>query len=140
MPTTQASTGVSAGRNGNEASLPRTKNTCSPTPAPTASTATSVRPAGARSGDTGCSSSNLWPLSSAALMLETTSPITRASCTMVFREGAGSARRPRRGAGARQRGCGDGLDVDAIDDADDRGVHGTVLHAGRHAGGTAAHD
>ena len=34
MPTTQASTGGSAGRNGNDASLPRTKNTCSPTPAP----------------------------------------------------------------------------------------------------------
>ena len=33
MPTTQASTGVSAGRNGNDASRPRTKNTCSPTPA-----------------------------------------------------------------------------------------------------------
>src|SRR4029078_6343525 len=44
MPTMPASTGGSAGRNGKLASLPRTKNTYSPTPAPTASTATRGRP------------------------------------------------------------------------------------------------
>ena len=42
MPTTPASAGTSSGRNGKLASFPRTKNTVSPTPAPTASTATSV--------------------------------------------------------------------------------------------------
>ena len=61
IPTTQASTGGSAGRNGNDASWPRTKNTCSPTPAPIASAATSVRPTGVRSGRIGCRTSSLWP-------------------------------------------------------------------------------
>ena len=42
-----------AGWKGKLASLPRTKNTCSPTPAPTASTATSGRPAGSSFGGQG---------------------------------------------------------------------------------------
>ena len=44
MPTMPASVGTSIGCHGKLASLPRTKNTVSPTPAPTESTATSGRP------------------------------------------------------------------------------------------------
>ena len=43
------------------ASRPRTKNTSSPTPAPTESTATSVRPAGSPDAASGCSTSSLMP-------------------------------------------------------------------------------
>src|SRR6185295_8651362 len=112
-----ASVGVSAGRNGNDASRPRTKNTCSPTPAPIESSATSVRPVARRSGVTGWSTRSLWPTSAASLTDATTDPTTRAICT------AGSL-----------------LYFDLVDDADDGGINRTVFQAGRHAGGTAAHD
>src|SRR5206468_11757793 len=83
MPTMPASTGGSAGKKGKLASLPRTKNTSSPTPAPTASTATSGRPAGCRAGVSGWTTSSLRPVRLASLRVATTSPITRASCIFV---------------------------------------------------------
>src|SRR3989338_5190361 len=75
-----ASTGGSAGENGKLASLPRTKNTSSPTPAPTQSTATTGRPAGWRSGVKGCTSRSVAPVRFSSLRLTTTLPITRAKC------------------------------------------------------------
>src|SRR5262245_34742752 len=126
MPTMQASVGGSSGRNGKEASRPRTKKTCSPTPAPTASTATSVRPAGVLSGATGWRTNSLWLASAGSFSVETTSPMTRASCMVCSR----GPRGPRLLL----------LHVYAIDDADDRGIDGTVLQSRRHARGAAAHD
>src|SRR4051794_18562016 len=116
MPTIPASTGGSAGWNGKLASFPRTKNTSSPTPAPTESTATSGRPAGLRSGVSGCSTRSLMPTRLSSLRVATTSPMTRASCTGLLHQ------------------------IDGVDDADDRGVDRAVLQAGRHAGGAAAHN
>src|SRR5918993_9496 len=111
-----ASTGASAGSNGNDASRPRTKNTISPTPAPTASAAMRVRPAGCLSGASGWRMSSFSAASCGSFRVATTSPITRASCTSAP------------------------LHFDLVDDADDGGIDGTVLQAGRHARGTAAHD
>src|SRR5690349_16110533 len=116
MPTTHASSGDSAGRNGNDASLPRTKNTCSPTPAPTASAATSVRPTACRSGVTGWRINSLWPTSCKSFMVATTSPSTRAICMFSV------------------------LHFDVIDDAHNRGVYRTIFQARRHASGAPADD
>src|SRR5688572_21301912 len=118
MPTTPASVGTSVGWNGKLASLPRTKNTVSPTPAPTASTATSVRPTALPSAAIGCSTSSVLFARFSSLRVTMTSPMTLASCTGLI-------------------ACGD---FDRVDDADDRGIDGTVLHAGRHAGRAAADD
>jgi hypothetical protein len=41
---------------------------------------TSVRPTGSRDGSTGCNTSSFWPASDLSLMVDTTSPITRAIC------------------------------------------------------------
>src|SRR5688572_26106407 len=116
MPTMPASAGISVGWNGKLASLPRTKNTVSPTPAPTESTATSVRPASWPSAPIGWRMSSLVLSKPGSLRVATTSPITRASCTALLR------------------------DVDVVDDADDGGVDRHVLHAGGHPGGAAADD
>ena len=61
------------------ASLPRTKNTVSPTPAPTLSTATSARPTAAVGGDR-LDHQQLDPGNRASLCVETTAPTTRARC------------------------------------------------------------
>src|SRR5262249_34284973 len=95
--------------------LPRTKKTCSPTPAPTASTATSGRPAGWRSGVSGCTIRSLMPANASSLCVATTSPITRAVCMSL-------------------------ADVDRVADADDGCVDGAVFHAGRQPRGTSADD
>src|SRR5262245_20323953 len=126
MPTIPASVGTSVGWNGNDASLPRTKNTVSPTPAPTASTATSVRPTGLPSGASGCSTINLMPCSASSLCVTTMSPMTLASCMLLRPVHKGPALLVA------------GRDLDVIDDADNRGVHRTVLHARRHARRAAA--
>src|SRR5258708_6255546 len=84
-------------------------------PAPTESRATSVRPAGSPEAARGCSTSILSPVRFGSFIVETTSPSTRASCTLV-------------------------LDLDGVDDTDDGGVDRAVLQTGRHAGGTAADD
>src|SRR5712692_6224371 len=96
------------------ASLPRTKNTSSPTPAPTESAATITRPTGSRDEDIGCTSSNVTPLSVSFLLLRTTFPTTRPSC------------------------MGSVLDFDLVDDADNGGIHRAILHARRHARRAAA--
>ena len=70
MPTMPASTGGSAGWNGKLASLPRTKNTSSPTPAPTESTATSGRPAGLASGVSGWTMSSVMPARFSSLRVD----------------------------------------------------------------------
>src|SRR5436190_11286802 len=116
MPTMPASAGTSIGCHGKPASLPRTKNTVSPTPAPTESTATSGRPTSAPSAPIGCTSISLRLSKLGSLMVATTSPITRASCMNLL------------------------ADVDAVDDADNRGIHRRVLHARRQARRAAAHD
>src|SRR5687767_9670702 len=118
MPTMPASVGTSVGKNGKLASLPRTKNTVSPTPAPTESTATSGRPTSFPSTPIGCTSSSVVPSNAGSLRVATTSPITRASCMAVclFR------------------------DVDGIDDADYAGIDRRVFHARRHARRAAADD
>src|SRR5215203_1027095 len=115
MPTMPASTGASAGWNGNDASRPRTKNTISPTPAPTASAAISVRPAGCLSAPSGCRISSFNAASPGSLSDATTST-TRATCT----------------SGP--------LHLDSVDDADDGGIDGAVFQARGHASGAAAHD
>src|SRR6267142_428925 len=118
MPTIPASTGGSAGWNGKLASLPRTKNTSSPTPAPTASTATNGRPAGSPSGVSGWTMSSVMPARLSSLRVITTSPITRASCIRIHLF----------------------VHVDRVDDTDNRGVDRTVLQARRHPRGAAADD
>src|SRR5262249_52308242 len=140
MPTIPASTGGCTGWNGKLASLPRTKNTSSPTPAPTASTATSGRPAGCRSAVSGCTSSSLIPVRFSSFRVATTSPITRANCMDRIGElvswRVGDCDSPiHQVANSRIA-----LHVYGVDDADDRGVDRTVLHARRHAGGAAADD
>src|SRR5688500_6497722 len=72
MPTTPASAGTSVGINGKLASFPRTKNTISPTPAPTASTATSVRPTGPPSAPIGCRTSSVRSRRFSSLRVTTT--------------------------------------------------------------------
>src|SRR6186997_919196 len=74
-------------------------NTFSPTPAPTESSATSVRPVASPEAASGWSTSIFSPVRFGSFMVETTSPSTRASCTLV-------------------------LDLDGVDDADDGGVDG----------------
>ena len=118
MPTTPASAGTSVGWNGKLASLPRTKNTVSPTPAPTASTATSVRPAALPSAAIGCSTSSVRPCRLSSLRVTTTLPMKRL-------------------AELHQSPVGH---FHGVDDADDGGVDRAVLHAGGHAGGAAADD
>ena len=61
-------------------SLPRTKNTISPTPAPAASTATSVLPTARPSGARGCSTMSLMPCRLLSFRVTTTLPMTFASC------------------------------------------------------------
>src|SRR5262245_47480446 len=148
MPTTHASVGVSAGRNGKDASRPRTKNTCSPTPAPTASSATSVRPAACRSGMIGCKIRSLWPVSAGSLSVETTSPTTRAICMIrpcllsSLLAGPHPRSRALRRSQTRYPRAGRGrssiLHVHLIHDAHDRGVDRAIFHAGRHSRGAAA--
>ncbi len=67
MPTTQASTGGSAGRNGNDGFLAADEEHVLADAGAHASTATSVRPTGSRSGVTGWSTSSLWPASAGVL-------------------------------------------------------------------------
>src|SRR5262245_8139361 len=119
MPTIPASTGGSTGKKGKLASFPRTKNTSSPTPAPTASTATSGRPTGSRDGARGWTSSSLRPVNDSSLRVATTSPITRARCM-----GAPSWIR----------------DVNRVDDSNNGGVDWAILHPRRHAGRAPADD
>src|SRR3954447_22070149 len=116
MPTIPASTGASAGWNGNDASRPRTKNTISPRPAPTASAAISVRPAGCLSAPSGCRISSFKAKRLGSLTDDTTSPTTRATCT----------------SGP--------LHLDGVDDADDGGVDRAVFQSGGHTCGAPAHD
>src|SRR6185503_12789962 len=112
MPTIPASTGGSAGWHGKLASLPRTKNTRSPTPAPTESTATMGRPTSSPSAPIGCTSSSLMLSRLGSLMVATTAPITRAICICL----------------APLDGWAQLLaEVDRIDDADDRGIDRRVL-------------
>src|SRR5918995_2447404 len=118
MPTTPASVGTSVGWKGKLASLPRTKKTVSPTPAPAASTATSVRPAAVPSAAIGCSTSSFSPVRFSSLWVTTTSPTTFASCTR--------SRPP--------------CHFDRIDDTDDGGIHRTVFQASGHPGRAAADD
>src|SRR5688572_3210819 len=122
MPTMPASTGTSVGWKGKLASLPRTKKTVSPTPAPTASTATSVRPAALPSAASGCRMSSVLDARFSSLRVITTSPITLASCM------------------GRNRVQGSVADFHRVDDADDGRIDGTVLHAGRHPRRAAADD
>src|ERR1700730_6807355 len=75
-----ASAGTSVGWNGKLASLPRTKNTCSPTPAPSESAATMTRPRDSRADDIGCTSRSVTPISVSFLLLRTTLPMTLPSC------------------------------------------------------------
>src|SRR5687767_8124457 len=117
MPTIPASAGTSFGYHGKKASLPRTKKTVSPTPAPIESSATSARPTAAPSAPIGCTTSSVMPSRFGSLRVMTTSPMTFASCTSVA-----------------------GGDLHRVDDADDGRVHGAVLQAGGHAGGAAADD
>src|SRR5687767_1249640 len=138
MPTTPASAGTSAGWNGKLASLPRTKNTVSPTPAPTASTATSVRPTAVPSAVIGCTTRSVRLARFSSLRVTTTLPMTLASCTsgMSFP----NHHRPRRCRGRliavecllwvvrfqlihATRSVPRG-DFDRVDDADDGGVDG----------------
>src|SRR5688500_3331 len=118
MPTTPASAGTSVGKNGKLASLPRTKNTVSPTPAPTASTATSVRPTAVPSAAIGCSTSNVRLARFSSLRVTTTLPMTLASCT-----GSVSCR-----------------DFDGVDDADDGGVDRAILQSRGQPSRAAADD
>ena len=106
-------------RTGNAASRPRTKNTCSPTPAPTESSATSVRPAGCRR------------TRRAAGARAASSPTRFASLT-VDDDVADDAGELHRQASV--------LDLDGVDDADDGGVDRAVLQARRHARRAAADD
>src|SRR6267142_6330341 len=126
MPTMPASVGTSVGWNGKLASLPRTKKTVSPTPAPTASTATSVRPAFDPSAAIGCRTISLMPVRFSSFRVVTTSPMTFASCIVV--EADLQVRLVPR------------CDFHRVNDADDRGIDGTVLHSRRHPRGAAADD
>src|SRR5258707_13313206 len=121
-----ASTGGSAGWNGKLASLPRTKNTSSPMPAPIASTATSGRPAGWRSAASGCTSISLIPTRFSSFRVATTAPMTRASC--ISDGGMGGSPLLLL------------LQLYFIDDADDGGVDRAVFQARRHPRGASADD
>src|SRR5262249_1933587 len=123
IPTIPASTGGSAGWNGKLASLPLTKNTSSPTPAPTESTATSGRPAASRAGVSGCTSSSLIPVNCSSFRGPATSAMTRA--ISMLRQASGKALPGK---------------VDLVDDTHDGGIDRTILQARRHTRRAAADD
>src|SRR6185436_10293221 len=80
IPTIVQSVGVSSRLKGKLASFPRHQNTSSPTPAPTASIATIGFPLGCRFLSTVCTTSNLRPCRESFFTVDTTVPMTRASC------------------------------------------------------------
>src|SRR5205814_1987708 len=79
MPTMVQSVGVSSRRKGKLASLPRHQKTSSPTPAPTASSATSGCPCGFKSALSDCTTRSFRPSSESFFTVATTLPMTRAS-------------------------------------------------------------
>src|SRR5688572_11269455 len=102
-------------------------------PAPTASTATSVRPAGLPSAASGCRISSVTAVRVSSFRVLTTSPMTLANC-ICFHAGGLQA-----GLSWRRRLIAGG-DVHGVDDADDGRIDRTILHARRHARRTAADD
>src|SRR5262245_20691909 len=80
MPTIVQSVGASTPSSAKLASLPRHQKTSSPAPAPTESIATRGLPTGRRSPSRTRMTSSLRPSSVAFLTVETTFPMTRASC------------------------------------------------------------
>src|SRR5690242_10369518 len=104
IPTIVQSVGVSSRLKGKLASLPRHQNTSSPTPAPTESIATIGLPDDSRFLSSVCTTSNFRPVSESFLTVATTVPMTRASCIRS-------------------------LNVDRINHAHDRRIHGHVLQA-----------
>src|ERR1043166_6653175 len=80
MPTIVQSVGVSSRLNGKLASLPRHQKMSSPKPAPAASIATIGLPFGSRFLSTVCTTNSFRPASESFLTVETTVPMTRASC------------------------------------------------------------
>ena len=83
-PTIVQSVGVLSLLNGKDASFPRHQKTSSPSPAPTASSATVGFPFGFRSASSVCTIKNFRPSRVSFLIVETTVPITRASCNYAF--------------------------------------------------------
>src|SRR4029434_6303897 len=74
--------------------------------------------------------------SAGSLRFATTWPITRAICMALIRHPASGIRYP-----ADDRCSRSSLhNVDGVDDADDGGVDGTIVHARRHARRAAADD
>src|SRR5262245_21731245 len=119
IPTIVQSVGVSSRLNGNAASLPRHQKTSSPTPAPTASSATIGEPLGIKSAFSVCTMRNLRPCSDSFLTVETTVPITRAICIRLF-----------------VLAC----ELDLVYNADDRRVDRAILVALCHTGRRAAYN
>src|SRR5687768_6311596 len=108
MPMIVQSVGVSSRLNGKLASLPRHQKTSSPTPAPTASTATIGFPVDSRFLSSVCTTSNLRPASESFFTVATTVPMTRASCiTSDLSE----------------------MHVNRIDHTHDRRIHRHVFHS-----------
>src|SRR5688572_8197260 len=139
MPTMVQSVGVSSRLNGKLASFPRHQNTSSPTPAPTASTATIGFPLGSRFLLTVCTISNLRPCNESFLIVATTVPITRASCIFfvlcalysVLCNRLRSTKRkvPR----SKHKALCSAVNIDRINHTDDRRIHRNVFHSLREA-------
>src|SRR5580693_3357612 len=99
----------------------------SPVPAPTASSAMTGRPLSRPSRSSGWTIRSFCPISAGSFMVQTTLPMMRPSCMLFFSR------------------CGKFAFVQSVehyfvDDADDRGIHGTVLAFGGVARGASGHD
>src|SRR5215218_7746350 len=84
IPTIVPSVGVSSRLNGNDASFPRHQKTSSPTPAPTASSATIGCPLSCKSASRVWTIRNFRPLRGSFFTVESTVPMTRAICILSF--------------------------------------------------------
>src|SRR5271169_5738202 len=99
----------------------------SPAPAPTASSATSGFPFARPFRSRGWTTRSFCPMSRASFIVQTTVPITLPSCILFS-------------AGRDEFGFMRGVKLHCIHNADDGGIHGTVLAFSGHARGAAGDD
>src|SRR5712692_911008 len=110
----------------------------SPAPAPTESSAMRGRPLSRPLRSSGWTISSLRPSSEGFLMVQTTLPMTRPSCMLLFSLGLNARGEPRGG----EFGLVQGVEPSLVHDADNGRVHGPVLALGgvaRRAAGDYQH-